>query len=153
MDALDRRIIAVLNEDGRAPNAQIAKKVNVSEGTIRRRLRKLTGDKTIDIVTIPDPHKMGYQSEVLIGMQVEPDKLEEVAARMAESQYTTLVTITTGTYDVFAWATLPTADSLGEFIREHVGKTPGVQRTETFVSLGVRKRSYTVPIENETIPV
>ena len=147
MDAIDRQIIAALNEDGRAANAQIAKKVKVSEGTVRRRLKKLTSDKTIDIVTVQDPQKMGYQSEVLIGMQVEPDMLEEVASRMAEFKYTTLVSITTGTYDVFAWATLPNAESLGEFIRDHVGKTPGVQRTETFVSLGVRKRSYSLPIE------
>ena len=147
MDAIDRQIIAALNEDGRAANAQIAKKVKVSEGTVRRRLKKLTGDKTIDIVTVQDPQKMGYQSEVLIGMQVEPDMLEEVASRMAEFKYTTLVSITTGTYDVFAWATLPNAESLGEFIRDHVGKTPGVQRTETFVSLGIRKRTYSLPIE------
>ena len=147
MDAIDRQIIAALNEDGRAANAKIAKKVKVSEGTVRRRLKKLTSDKTIDIVTVQDPQKMGYQSEVLIGVQVEPDMLEEVAARMAEFKYTTLVSITTGTYDVFAWATLPNAESLGEFIRDHVGKTPGVQRTETFVSLGVRKRTYSLPIE------
>ncbi len=147
MDSIDRQIIAALNEDGRAANAKIAKKVKVSEGTVRRRLKKLTGDKTINIVTVQDPQKMGYESEVLIGMQVEPDMLEEVASRMAEFKYTTLVSITTGTYDVFAWATLPNAESLGEFIRDHVGKTPGVQRTETFVSLGVRKRSYSLPLE------
>ena len=147
MDSIDRQIIAALNEDGRAANAKIAKKVKVSEGTVRRRLKKLTGDKTINIVTVQDPQKMGYESEVLIGMQVEPDMLEEVASRMAEFKYTTLVSITTGIYDVFAWATLPNAESLGEFIRDHVGKTPGVQRTETFVSLGVRKRSYSLPLE------
>ncbi len=146
MDAIDRQIIAALNEDGRLANSKIAKKVKVSEGTVRRRLKKLTNDETINIVMIQDPQKAGYQSEVLIGMQVEPDMLEEVAERMAEFEYTTLVSITTGTYDVFAWATLPNAEKLGEFIRDHVGKTPGVQRTETFVSLGVRKRSYSLPV-------
>ncbi len=147
MDTLDRQIIAALNKDGRAPNAQIAKQVEVSEGTVRRRLKKLTAEKAIDIVAVPDPQKMGYHSEVLIGMQVEPDKLEEVAARMASLKYTTLVSITTGTYDVFAWATLPNSYALGEFIREHVGKTPGVQRTETFVSLEVKKRNYSLPVD------
>ncbi len=147
MDNLDRRIISALKKDGRAPNAQIAKEVKVSEGTVRRRLKKLTSDKAIDIVAVPDPEKMGYHSEVLIGMQVEPDMLEQVAARMAKLKYTTFVSITTGTYDVFAWATLPNSYALGEFIRDHVGKTPGVQRTETFVSLEVKKRSYSLPLE------
>ena len=59
MDAIDRQIIAALNEDGRAANAKIAKKVKVSEGTVRRRLKKLTSDKTIDIVTVQDPAEDG----------------------------------------------------------------------------------------------
>lgn len=147
MDKLDRQIIAALKDDGRAANAKIAKKINVSEGTVRRRLKKLTSENSVNIIAVPDPKKMGYQSEVLIGMQVEPDRLEEVAARMASLKYTTFVSITTGTYDVFAWATLPNSSVLGEFIREQVGKTPGVQRTETFVSLEVKKRDYSLPID------
>ena len=152
MDAIDRQIIAALHEDGRAANAKIAKQVKVSEGTVRRRLKKLTAEKTITIQTVPDPQAMGYHSEVLIGIQVEPGKLDEVAAKMAEFRYTTLVSITTGTYDIFAWAILPNAEKLGEFIRDQVGKTPGVQRTETFVALGVRKRAYGLPVDDPNRP-
>lgn len=147
MDATDLQIIKELKKDGRVPNAHIAKNVKVSEGTVRRRLKRLTDDGAINIVAVPDPAKMGYSSEVLIGMQVEPDKLEEVAARMASLKWTTLVSITTGTYDVFAWAALPNSTMLGEFIRDEVGKTPGVQRTETFVTLSVKKRDYSLPID------
>ena len=39
MDELDRRIIALLQMDGRASNARIALELGVSEGTIRRRAR------------------------------------------------------------------------------------------------------------------
>ncbi|GIT01591.1 MAG: hypothetical protein CM1200mP27_02160 [Chloroflexota bacterium] len=38
MDELDRKIIALLQLDGRASNAKIAREVGVSEGTVRRRL-------------------------------------------------------------------------------------------------------------------
>ena len=41
MDELDRRIISLLQLDGRASNAKIAREVGVSEGTVRRRLRRL----------------------------------------------------------------------------------------------------------------
>jgi len=151
MDDTDLLIIKELKEDGRASNAQIAKNVNVSEGTVRRRLKRLTDDGAISVVAVPDPAKVGYSSEVLIGMQVEPDKLEEVAARMASLKWTTLVSITTGTYDVFAWAVLPNSNMLGDFIRDEVGKTPGVQRTETFVTLSVKKRDYSLPIQLEDV--
>ena len=46
----------------------------------------------------------------------------------------------------FAWATLPDAEKLGRFLRESVGVIPGVRRTETFVTLAIRKRDYGVPI-------
>ena len=36
MDELDRKIIALLQLDGRASNAKIAREVGVSEGTVRR---------------------------------------------------------------------------------------------------------------------
>ena len=40
MDELDRKIISLLQLDGRASNAKIAREVGVSEGTVRRRLRR-----------------------------------------------------------------------------------------------------------------
>ena len=41
MDELDRKITSILQQDGRASNDSIARKLNVSEGTIRRRLKRL----------------------------------------------------------------------------------------------------------------
>ena len=41
MDELDRRIIELLQQDGRASNAKMARELGVSEGTVRRRLARL----------------------------------------------------------------------------------------------------------------
>ena len=45
-------------------------------------------------------------------------------------------------YDVFVWAGLESAESLGNFLRTKVGVIDGVQRTETFVNLSIKKRTY-----------
>ena len=146
MDELDRRIIALLEHNGRASNARIARDVGVSEGTVRRRLKRLVSDRIINVVAIPDPRKLGYESEALIGIQVDPDKIDQVANKVAELDDTRWVAVTTGTYDVFAWATLPNAEALGTFLREKVGVIQGVRRTETFVNLAVKKREYGIPV-------
>jgi len=52
------------------------------------------------------------------------------------------VAITTGAYDVFIWAGLESAEGLGTFLRTKVGVIDGVQRTETFVNLSIKKRTY-----------
>ena len=75
MDDLDIKIIGILQEDGRASNAKIARGVGVSEGTIRRRLKKLIGDSTIQIVALPEPSKLGYKTEAMIALQVDPGKI------------------------------------------------------------------------------
>jgi|TARA_B110000263_G_scaffold110896_1_gene96978 Lrp/AsnC family transcriptional regulator for asnA, asnC and gidA len=145
MDELDRKIISLLERDGRASNAQIARDVGVSEGTVRRRLKRLISEQIINVIALPDPRKLGYNSEALIGVQVDPDKVDEVASKMANLEHTRWVTITTGSYDVFAWATLPNAESLGRFLRDEVGAIDGVRRTETFVNLQVMKREFGIP--------
>ena len=146
MDDLDRRIIGILEQDGRASNARIARSVGVSEGTVRRRLKRLISDQIVSVTALPDPRRLGYESEALIGVQVDPDNIDEVAESLAKLEHTRWVAVTTGTNDVFAWATVLNAEALGLFLRERVGTIPGVRRTETFVNLAVVKRQYGIPV-------
>tara|TARA_B100000945_G_C20398279_1_gene605935 strand:- start:44 stop:484 length:441 start_codon:yes stop_codon:yes gene_type:complete len=142
MDELDRNIISQLEKDGRASNAFIARESGVSEGTVRRRLKKLIDDKIINVVALPDPTKLGYESEALIGIQIDPDQVELAANKVAKLDHTRWVAMTTGTYDVFVWVTLPNPEALGRFIRIEIGAIEGVRRTETFVNLQVMKRQF-----------
>ena len=96
MDELDSKIIQILQEDGRASNAGIARKVGVSEGTVRRRLKRLIQEEYIQVLALPDPAKMGFASQALIGVQVEPDKVDQVADGLSDLDEITWVAITTG---------------------------------------------------------
>ena len=146
MDELDSKIIAMLQEDGRASNAGIARKVGVSEGTVRRRLKRLIQEEYIRVLALLDPGKMGFASEALIGVQVGPDKVDRVSADLSQLEEINWVSVTTGSYDIFAWATLDSSEALGIFLRTKVGIIPGVRRTETFVNLMVKKRWYSVTV-------
>ena len=146
MDELDREIIAILQSNGRASNARIARRIGVSEGTVRRRLKKLIADGVIDIVAVVDAERLGYDTEALVGVQVDPDKVMEVAANLGELPESNWVAITTGTYDVFMWVTLQSADQLWAFLREKLGIVSGVRRTETFVRLSLPKIAASMEI-------
>ena len=146
MDELDSKIIAMLQEDGRASNAGIARRVGVSEGTVRRRLKRLIQEEYIRVLALLDPGKMGFASEALIGVQVDPDKVDRVSADLSQLEEINWVSITTGSYDIFAWATLNSSEALGIFLRTKVGTIPGVRRTETFVNLMVKNPWYSVAV-------
>ena len=146
MDDLDRKIVELLQVNGRASNARVARDVGVSEGTVRRRLRRLIQDEIIRVVAVPDPEKMGYSTVALIGIQADPAKVDDVADSLAELPETQFVALTTGSFDIFVWVALPTSTELGNFLRRKVGITPGIRRTETFVNLAIRKKGYGIVI-------
>jgi len=146
MDNLDIKIISLLQEDGTATNAGIARQVGVSEETVRRRLKRLVQEEYIRVVALPDPAKLGYESEVLMGIQADADKVDQVADTLAEFDEVNWVSITTGSYDIFAWATLRNSEELSTFLRTKVGVIHGVRRLETFINLAIKKRKYGVAI-------
>ena len=142
MDELDRKFIALLQMDGRASNAKIAREVGVSEGTVRRRLRKLLDDDIVRVVAVPNLEKLGFSTTALIGLQTGPGKSDEVAEALVDLREAHYVSVTTGAYDVFLWVGLESAESLGQFLRNKIGNIQSVQRTETFVNLSIKKRTY-----------
>ena len=146
MDELDLKIISLLRQDGTATNAGMARRVGVSEETVRRRLKRLVQEQYIRVVAVADPTRLGYKSEALVGLKVDADKTDSIADRLAELEEINWVSVTTGSFDVFVWATLRSPDALHDFLRTRVGTIPGVRKVETFISVNDQKRHYGVAI-------
>ena len=125
MDAIDVIIVSQLQNDGTLTNAAIAKHVPVSEETVRRRIKRLVEEGLIRVVAIPDPVKLGYETEVLIGAQVESDKITDVADALADMPEITWVTVSTGAYDIFAWAILKSSADLSNLLLTKGRRHPG----------------------------
>ena len=142
MDELDQDIIDLLQANGRASNARIARKVGVSEGTVRRRLRRLTQENIVKVIAVPNLDKIGYTTAALIGLQTAPGQLDQVAEAISDMKEVHYLAITTGAFDLFAWVGMRSTEQLGVFLRTKIGSIAGVMRTETFVNLDIRKRTY-----------
>ena len=149
MGNLDSKIGGILQKDGRASNAGIAREVGVSEGTVRRRLKRLVDAQLINVVALLDPSRLGYSFEAIVGIQVDPDKIDESSQTISELDGVSWVVVTTGAYDIFAWIAVESVEDLGNFLRHKLGFVSGVRRTETFVNLAVKKRSYGVSIRRQ----
>ena len=146
MDELDQRIISLLQMDGRIPNAQIARQLGVSEGTVRRRVGRLLQEDVIRITVVPNIEKMGYATTALVGVQTRPGLADDVAESLAQLEEVHYAAVTTGAFDVFLWIGVESAQRLGDFLHTKVARVEGVQRTETFINLGIKKRTYGVPL-------
>lgn len=154
MDRLDVQIISRLQEDGNATNANIARSIlpsSVSEETVRRRLKRLMQDGYMKIVAVPDARKMGYESQVIIGLQVDADKVDDVAEALSEMDEVSWVSVTTGSFDIFGWAAVKSFDQLSDFLRTRVGRIEGVKKMETFLTLESKKQEYGINMKSVII--
>ena len=61
IDAIDGKMINLLQKDGRLSNIEIAKEPAISEATVRTRLKRLLGEEYIQIVAVSDPFKLGFE--------------------------------------------------------------------------------------------
>jgi len=131
IDKLDRQIIALLQQDGRMSNVDIARAVGVTEATIRKRLERLLAQDTIRIVAVPDPAQIGLPIETIISLQVELRNLDPVLQSLAKAPRIRSIKIATGEYDIIFDALFATDEELYRFLTEQVANIPGVRKIVT----------------------
>ena len=139
---LDRAIMMRLQVDGRESNAEIARHLGVSEGTVRRRIKRLLEEDVVRVTAVPNPPKLGFNALALIGLQVDLSKLDAVSTTLAKMSDVHFVAFTTGTYDIFIRVMLPSAEELNNFIKTRLASIPGIVHSETFVNLETKKRTF-----------
>ncbi len=97
VDKLDASIIENLSKNSRTPFMQIARKLKVSESTIRKRVSKLENDGVIKKYSLViDTNKIGFENIALIGVDVVPEKYLDIAKKLAEFDGIKFVASTTG---------------------------------------------------------
>jgi len=142
MDELDRLILQTLQEDGRAPFTDIAKKAGVSETTIRSRYRHLVRQGIIRTVGIVDPYALGFQAPALIAIAVEPGLVDQVARQVAALPEVSYLVMTLGAWDLMVEVFCRDLLHLSDLILGHIHKIPGVRTTEALMVARSYKLSY-----------
>lgn len=133
-DDFDWKIISLLNENGRMPSAEIARKLgNVSARTVTNRINGLTEHGIINIRAVVNPEMVGYGVMADVFIEVEPGRVREVAELAAEFPQSSYVACATGECDVSISLRVRSIEELFEFVTEKLGNIPGVRRTQSFL--------------------
>jgi Lrp/AsnC family transcriptional regulator for asnA, asnC and gidA len=148
----DLGIIRCLNEDPRAPVAQIASRLRMPESTVRHRLGRLRRNRVIEFTAVVNPLQLGFQTWAILEIQADLRKVRAVAERLSAAPEVYFVGLTTGSYDLLVGAVFRTNDALLEFITGTLAGTPGIIRTNTSSILQVVKRSLTFGARNGLVP-
>jgi Lrp/AsnC family transcriptional regulator, regulator for asnA, asnC and gidA len=137
IDDLDKKILAKLVEDGKAPYTDLAKQLYVSSGTIHVRMKKMEQLGIVQGSTLLiDYHKLGYDITAFLGIYLDKSSLyDEVAEHLKQIPEIVEANYTTGLYSIFARIICKDTNHLRLVLHDKIQKIPGIQRTETFISL------------------
>jgi Lrp/AsnC family transcriptional regulator for asnA, asnC and gidA len=136
IDKKDLKIIDMLRENARIPLTEIASRLDVSESTIRKRIRALEKNGVITQYTVVvDPSKLGYNSVSMVGIDVESTHLLDVAMRMTEFPEVKFVATSTGDHMIITEIWINDSKELGRFIAENIEKQEGVKRVSPTIIL------------------
>ena len=129
MDQKDKNIIDILSNDSRMPYTVIAKKIGVSESTIRNRIKVLEEEGIIQKYSIVvNPAKVGYNTVAIVGLDVEPSKFLSVASKMTQFNEVKYVATSTGDHMIMFEIWTRNGKELTRIISEKIGKIEGVNR-------------------------
>ncbi len=97
MDDIDRRLVEVLVDDGRASLATIGDRVGLSAPAVKRRMDRLIADGVIrGFSVVLDPQMLGWGTEAYVELHckgaIGPEELRDVFASIPEVQDAATVT-------------------------------------------------------------
>ena len=143
LDSLNRMILNVLQEDGRASYSEIARRLKVPESTVRLRVKKLVERGIIrKFAALINPFKAGYSIVAFIAVDVEPSRVKKAAEELEKLPEVDVLGIATGAHDILMQVTVRDLHELESFLIEKLGRVEGIRSTETSILTSVRKWGY-----------
>jgi Lrp/AsnC family transcriptional regulator for asnA, asnC and gidA len=129
IDELDRKILGLLQENGRLTFTEIAQKLRLSESTIRKRVQALQERGVIKKFNVEiDPAKIGLNTVAIVGIDVDPPKLLEVAQKLCELKEIRCVATSTGDHMIMTEIWTKDGRELTRLISEKIGPIEGVKK-------------------------
>jgi DNA-binding Lrp family transcriptional regulator len=139
LDEVDQRIIAMLREDGRMPYRALARELNLTETTVRARVRRLEESNAMRVVAVTDIEAAGYEMLLAIGVQVEGRSPVQVAEDLARFPEVFSVNVVIGTHDVEILVVAEDQAALADLLSNRLANLPGVRRLTPALAVDVIK--------------
>jgi Lrp/AsnC family transcriptional regulator for asnA, asnC and gidA len=142
LDELDRAIIGHLQEDGRRSFRSIGEALEVSEGTVRFRVRRLQEQGVMRILAFVDPHRFGYQVSASVQLAVDPGAHRAVVEQLGGWPEIVYLSSCTGRANVYAHVVCGSRSELLGVLTDRLAELPGVAVVETTIELEIHKARY-----------
>lgn len=136
LDRTDRKILKLLQQDGRLTNADLAKKVNVSPATCHRRTQRLLDEGFVRTIrAVVDPYRVNRGTLAIVGVVLDRSTPESFAAFEAATIKLPFILdchLVAGDFDYFLKIRVRDVADYSKMLGERLIALPGVRQTRTF---------------------
>ena len=139
LDATDRRILGVLQKNGRITNAELSERVNLSPSACHRRVQQLEEAGFIDkYVALLNTRRMGKPTTVFVEITLQSqaedllDAFEREVARVPDILECHLMA---GTADYLLKIVAEDTEDFARIHRQHLSRLPGVRQMQSSFAL------------------
>lgn len=133
MDETDRRIVALLQEDGRASLSEIGRKLGLSHVSVRKRLKSLC-EGLVNISAGLNAERLGLRIAVVSAEAESPGRLRELLDVFSKCPRVVFATTTTGAYNIMMIMAAEDADTLNAILEVcSIRSQKGIRRSEAIV--------------------
>ena len=142
-DKLNKSIIAMLQQDGRMPFAEIAQVLKVSEGTIRNRVNGMKQAGMLQIVAIADPVAVEYSTDAMLGLKIAPGFTpQQVAERLSALPDVVYILWVSGRFDLLAEVVSDERDGFLSFMETEIHSQNDIAAVEIMTGLKNFKNQF-----------
>ncbi|RZJ42725.1 MAG: AsnC family transcriptional regulator [Brevundimonas sp.] len=150
IDAVDRRLLKALQEDGRLSNAELARRCNLSPAACFERVRRLREKKVITgYAALIDPAKVGRGLMIFVEVLLDRttgDMFEAFAEAVRRQPEVLECHMVAGGFDYLIKARVGDMDAYRAFLGDVLVKMPGVRETRTYAVLEEVKATTALPL-------
>jgi Lrp/AsnC family leucine-responsive transcriptional regulator len=152
LDATDRRLIDILQDDGRVTNQELARRCAISPAACHDRVRRLRERGVIKAtVTLIEPAAVGC--ELLIFVEVQLERTSEDAFRAFAAHVGSIPEIlechmVAGGFDYLLKARVSDMAAYRSFLGGILAAVPGVRETRTYAVLEEVKQTTRLPVRS-----
>ncbi|MCH1540477.1 MAG: Lrp/AsnC family transcriptional regulator [Candidatus Poseidonia sp.] len=139
LDDTDRRLLALLKNDARASQRQLARALGVAQGTVTNRLKRLEDGGVIQgYAAVLNPEEIGWSMTIMAGLRIMKGRMIDVQQRIAADPRVFAVYDVTGDWDSMVLARVKDRADLDDLTKT-VFTLDGVARSFTHVVLNTVK--------------
>jgi Lrp/AsnC family transcriptional regulator, leucine-responsive regulatory protein len=150
LDAIDRRILAILQRDGRIQNVELAQQVGLSPSPCLRRVRQLEEAGVIDrYVAVLNPAKIGKGLTLFARIWLkaqDEDTIEHFVSQVVKLPQVVECYLMLGDCDALVRIVAADINDYRRFPSEHLSRIRGVQNVKTDVPSQTVKQSWALPV-------